>query len=97
MDAAAVLALAGQGEAILAVEDTYIGGIGSELAEAAAATAGAPQVRSLAVHRIPKSGRTPDDVLAYVHLSVSDIVDAAGELAGRQPARSAVLVAAHGK
>jgi transketolase len=97
MDTAAVLALAGQGEGILAVEDTYVGGIGSELSEAAAATAGAPQVRSLAVHRIPKSGRTPDDVLGYVHLAVSDIVQSAGELADRKPARSAVLVTSHGE
>jgi transketolase len=79
------------------VEDNYVGGIGSELAETAAATKDAPQVRSLAVHRIPKSGRTPDDVLGYVHLAISDIVDAAGELAARKPARSAVLVTSHGK
>jgi len=37
-------------------------------------------VHALAVHRMPKSGRTPDGVLAYIHLAVSDIVDAAAEL-----------------
>jgi transketolase len=81
LDAAPVLALAGPRGAILAIEDNYVGGIGSELAEAAAATAGAPRVQALAVRRIPKSGRTPDDVLAYVDLSVEDIVEAAVGLA----------------
>jgi transketolase len=80
LDAAPVLALAGPHGAVLTVEDSYVGGIGSELAEAAA-MAGAPQVHGLAVHRIPKSGRTPDDVLAYVHLAVEDIVEAAAGLA----------------
>jgi transketolase len=54
-----------------------VGGIGSELAEAAAAMpGGAPRVRALTVRNIPKSGRTADDVLAYVHLSVDEIVRA---------------------
>jgi transketolase len=81
MDTAPVLALAGQGRAILAVEDNYVGGLGSELAEAAAAMDGGPRVHGLAVRNVPKSGRTPDDVLAYVHLAVSDIVAAAAGLA----------------
>jgi transketolase len=77
MDASSVLTLAGRGGIVLTVEDSYVGGIGSELAEAAAATPdGAPQVRALAVRNIPKSGRTPEDVLAYVHLSVDEIVRA---------------------
>jgi transketolase len=96
MDAAPVLALAGQGGAILTVEDNYVGGVGSELAEAAAAAKGSPQVRSLAVHRIPKSGRTPDDVLAYVHLALNDIIEAASALAGQQPARGELRAASHG-
>jgi transketolase len=61
------------GAPILAVEDNYVGGIGSELAEAAAAADTGIRVESMAVHRIPKSGRTADDVLAYVHLSVAEI------------------------
>jgi hypothetical protein len=39
-------------------------------------------VRSLFVRNIPKSGRTPDDLLAYVHVSVAEIVRTAAELAG---------------
>jgi transketolase len=82
LDCASIFALAGPGAAILAVEDNYVGGVGSELAEAAAsAGAAAPQVQSLCVHNIPKSGRTPEDVLAYVHLSVEEIVAAAVKVA----------------
>ena len=74
MNAEPILALAGAHGKILAIEDSYVGGIGSELAEASAALANGPEVHSLAVHRIPKSGRKPDDVLAYVQLSVDEIV-----------------------
>ena len=69
------------GSAVLAVEDNYVGGIASELAEAAAEAGAGVTVTSLAVRRIPKSGRTADDVLAYVRLSVEDIVIAAERLA----------------
>ena len=74
METTSVLALAGSKGTILTVEDSYVGGLGSELAEAAASDAESPLVRSLAVHNMPKSGRTPDDVLGYVHLSVADVV-----------------------
>jgi len=74
MDAAPVLALAGRGGTIVSVEDSYRGGVGTELAEAAARDIDAPRVRAMTVASMPKSGRTPEDVLAYVHLSVDDIV-----------------------
>jgi transketolase len=81
LDAAPVLGLGQRaGAPILTVEDNYIGGIGSELAEAAAATADGPRVSMLAVRNIPKSGRSADDVLSYVHLSVAEIVKAAKSL-----------------
>jgi transketolase len=81
LDAAPVLGLArSAGAPILTVEDSYAGGIGSEIAEAAAASGDGPRVRMLAVRNIPKSGRTADDVLAYVHLSVAEIVQAAKTL-----------------
>lgn len=81
MDTTPLFALAGRDGTILTVEDSYVGGLGSELAEAAASSADAPIVKSLAVHIMPKSGRKPDDVLAYVHLSVADIVRSATEAA----------------
>jgi transketolase len=74
LDTSPLLALAGADGTIITVEDSYVGGLGSELAEAAAAQIGSPLVKSLAVHIMPKSGRTPDDVLGYVHLAVDDIV-----------------------
>ena len=83
LDRAALLERARQAAApILTVEDNYLGGLASELAEAAAAEPGAPRVASLVVRNFPKSGRTADEVLAYVHLSTAAIVDAARALAG---------------
>jgi transketolase len=70
--------------AILAVEDNYVGGVGSELAEASAALAAPVTVESLGVRRLPKSGRTPDDVLGYVGLSVPEIAAAAERLVQRR-------------
>lgn len=84
MDTAPVLGLAGPQGTIIAVEDSYVGGLGSELAEAAAAEVGTPLVRSLAVHVMPKSGRKPEDVLGYVQLAVDDIVTAARAVASKQ-------------
>lgn len=62
-----------EGGPILTIEDNYIGGIASEIAEAAARS-GKVRVESLVVRNFPKSGKTPEDVLAYVHLSEADIV-----------------------
>jgi len=69
------------GAAVLAVEDNYTGGLGSELAEASAALAAPVTVESLGVRRIPKSGRTAADVLDYVGLSVAEIAAASERLA----------------
>jgi transketolase len=62
-----------EGGPILTVEDNYIGGIGSEIAEAVA-RAGKGKADSLVVRNIPKSGKTPEDLLAYCHLSDADIL-----------------------
>jgi transketolase len=78
MNAEPVLALAGASGTILVVEDSYV--VGSELAEAAAAKSGSPTIHSLGVRMMPKSGRKPDDVLAYVHLSVDEIASTASTL-----------------
>jgi transketolase len=64
------------GATVLTVEDNYVGGLGSELAEAAAKT-GKITVHSLNVRNIPKSGKTPEDVLAYCHIAESDVIHAA--------------------
>ncbi len=74
-DAEAILDLANANNGyILTVEDNYGGGFGSAIAEAAAADGGGFTVRQMHVRRIPKSGRTPDDVLNYCGLSADHIV-----------------------
>ncbi|WP_261375548.1 transketolase [Gluconacetobacter diazotrophicus] len=78
-DVPAILALAGKGGQVVTVEDNYVGGLGSELAEGAGTIPDAPPIHPLTVTRIPKSGRSADDVLHYVGLGVEDIVAAARE------------------
>jgi transketolase len=63
----------GAGGRIIIVEDNYAGGVHAELAEAAAAV-GDVRVEGMTCRRIPKSGRTADDVLGLVGLAVEDIV-----------------------
>jgi transketolase len=75
-DAPAILSLAGAGGSLIVAEDNYVGGLASELAEAAAAIDDAPTIHPLTVGRFPKSGRSADDVLDYVGLGVDDIVAA---------------------
>lgn len=60
---------------VLTVEDNYGAGFGSAIADALA-EAGEPFsiLRQMHVRRIPKSGRTPDDVLGYLGLAADDIV-----------------------
>lgn len=83
MDAAPILAAARRaGGAILTVEDNYIGAVGSELAEAAALT-GDVRVHCMTVKRMPKSGKTPADVLGLCGLSTADIVNTARSLAAK--------------
>ena len=87
LDAKPILEMAQHASAsVLAVEDNYVGGLGSELAEASAALAAPVTVESLGVRHLPKSGRTADDVLGYVGLSVPEIVAAAERLARRSGA-----------
>lgn len=61
------------GGRILTVEDNYVGGLNSAVAEAAARAGGAT-VESIVCQGIPKSAKTPEEVLTYLHLSVEDIV-----------------------
>jgi transketolase len=75
------LADAPQGR-VLTVEDNYGGGVGSAVADVLSAQNGACTLQQMYVRHIPKSGRTPDDVLRYLGLSADDIVNTAvGRLA----------------
>jgi len=66
-------AAAKTGGRILVVEDNYDGGVAATIA-GAAARSGSVQVESMTVRRIPKSAKSPEDILAYVGLGVGDIV-----------------------
>jgi transketolase len=74
MDADKLLKLAeGNGKLIVTAEDNYVGGLGSEVAEAAAA-AGKVRVHGLTVRRVPKSGTTPTEMLAMCGIDAASIV-----------------------
>ncbi len=88
LNAAPVLRLAARcGKLILTVEDNYNGGLGSELAEAAAAegkSSARVRVASLAVRRVPKSGSTPDEMLAMCGIDAAAIARQGRKLVGRK-------------
>lgn len=83
LDSSLILAAAAKtGCRVLTVEDNYIGGLSSAVAEAAAA-AGEIRVDSMICRKIPKSAKSPEDILAYVGLSESDIEARIRAIAGR--------------
>jgi len=59
---------------ILTVEDNYGGGIGSSVAEALTNSGDAFTLRQMHVRRIPKSAKTPAEVLKMCGLTSGDIV-----------------------
>jgi transketolase len=65
---------------VLTLEDNYGGGLGSAVADVLAEYGGLFTVKQMFVRQIPKSGRTPDDVLRYLRLSVEDIVKTAVDI-----------------
>jgi len=77
-DAEALLDLANEnGGVILSIEDNYGGGFGSAVADAVAEDGGGFTVHQMHVKRLPKSGRTEDDLMRYCGLSADDIVKSA--------------------
>ncbi len=81
MKAQPILAAAKKtGGIVLTVEDNYVGGLWSAVAEAAAEQ-GDTRVVGMTVRRIPKSG-TPDDVLKFVGLAPENIAARIKELVG---------------
>jgi hypothetical protein len=58
----------------------YGGGFGSAVADALVEFGGLFIVKQLYVQQIPKSGRTPDDVLRHLRRSAEDIVKAATDI-----------------
>jgi transketolase len=78
-DALVTLAHEHQGK-VLTLEDNYGAGIGSAVADVLSEHGGVFTLRQMYVRQIPKSGRTPDDVLRYLGLSAEDIVKTAVEM-----------------
>jgi transketolase len=67
---------------LVTVEDNYTGGLGSAVAELAASKQGAC-VHSMVPSRIPKSGRTADDIFDYCGLGKEAIVAKVKEILGK--------------
>jgi transketolase len=70
---------AGPGARLLVVEDNYAGGIGSAVA-VAAAKQGSVRVETMTPVRVPKSGRSPDDVMKYCGIDAASIVERARKM-----------------
>jgi len=58
---------------IIVVEDNYLGGIADEIALAAAQSDMGVAVHPMYVQSIPKSAKTPEEILKMVHLAAEDI------------------------
>ncbi|MFH1419442.1 MAG: transketolase [Planctomycetota bacterium] len=74
LDARPILSAAKEtGGRVLCVEDNYVGGLWSAVAEAAALS-GECRVRGMTCRKMPKSTPTSDEIMAYVGLSAADVV-----------------------
>lgn len=80
-DEEAILDLANENNGmIITLEDNYGGGIGSAIADAVSADGGGFNVLQIHVRHIPKSGRTPDDVMGDAGLRADQIAMQATQL-----------------
>ena len=70
------------GGRVVTVEDNYGAGFGSEVAEAVLEHGANCRVKQMYVKRIPKSGRSADDLMRYVGLSSENIVATVRGLGG---------------
>lgn len=74
-DSDALLDIANQNNGqIITIEDNYGGGIGAAVADCLTNSGDAFTLRQMHVRRIPKSARTPDELLAMCGISSKDIV-----------------------
>lgn len=74
-DTDSLLDIANQnGGYIITIEDNYAGGIGASVADALTTSGDAFTLRQMCVRRIPKSAKTPDEVLKMCSISSDDIV-----------------------
>jgi transketolase len=71
---------------VLTIEDNYAGGIGSAVADAVSFTGDGFTVNQMHVSRLPKSGKTPADLMWYCGLSTEHIVQRAMQMLSLSPA-----------
>jgi transketolase len=82
-DAEGVLDVIGANNGLaLTVEDNFGGGIGSAVADALLESGDAFKLRQMHVRRIPKSARTPEEMLQMCALTAADIVKNAKDMMG---------------
>jgi len=82
-DADALLDLANRNNGyVITVEDNYGGGIGSAVADALSEAGDAFTLEQMYIRMIPKSAKTPDEIMSMVGLSHTDIVARALKLLG---------------
>ncbi|MEO0587606.1 MAG: transketolase, partial [Planctomycetota bacterium] len=62
---------------VLTLEDNYGGGLGSAVADALSATGDGFTLRQMHVTRLPKSGKSADDLLRYCGLSAEQVAEVA--------------------
>jgi transketolase len=73
-DSEALLDLVGQNNGyVLTVEDNFGGGIGSAVADALLESGDAFKLKQMHVTKIPKSAKTPEEMLAMCGLTATDI------------------------
>ena len=77
LDTEEVLKVAARsGGQVVTVEDNYTGGLDAELAIAIATADDDFTLKNLYVRNLPKSGKEPDDVLAFVGVDRKAILEA---------------------
>ena len=65
---------------ILVVEDNYVGGFADEITAGAAKSDLGVMVNTMYVRSVPKSAKTPEEILRMINLSPEDIASAAQEM-----------------
>lgn len=65
---------------VLSIEDNYGGGLGSAIADALTESGDAFTLHQLHVRRIPKSAKTPEEMLQMCSITAADIVKAAKKI-----------------
>ena len=69
--------IAANGGYAVSIEDNYGGGLGSAIADALMESGDGVELTQMYVNRIPKSAKTPDEMLEMCGLSAEDICNRA--------------------